>query len=111
MTFLGVVLGMVGFISLMGVYQDYKTKNKNLKANGKKLEPKEFFTKGYIIATIVGIACIIGFFICSCNVPNKSKTNKWDSLTKEEKQWYEDNYGDGQYDKYKKAIDNYKKNK
>lgn len=37
--------------------------------------------------------------------------SKWDSLTKEEKQWYKDNYGDGQYKKYKDAVDSYKKTK
>ncbi len=102
-------LGFVGIISLLSVYGDYKEKNKTLKANGKTLEMKTFFTKGYIIVTVVGIACIIGFLVCLPNVNVSSeKSNRWDSLTKEEKQWYEDNYGDGQYEKYKDAIDSYK---
>ncbi len=48
-----------------------------------------------------------------CHSSNKNNNNDkgWDDLTEEEKDWYRDNYGNGQYDKYQDAIDKYKNSK
>ena len=45
-------------------------------------------------------------FVAGCN--DDKKESEWGKLSKEEKQWYKDNYGDGQYDDYKKAMENYR---
>ena len=55
---------------------------------------------------------LVGFFIVaslgSGNTSYSGSSSGWDSLTDEEKEWYEDNYGDGQYEAIRDAIDNYK---
>ena len=38
---------------------------------------------------------------------SSSSTSRWDSLSDEEKEWYQDNYGNGQYDDIMDAINNY----
>ena len=38
---------------------------------------------------------------------SSSNTSRWDSLSDEEKEWYHNNYGDGQYDDIMDAINNY----
>jgi hypothetical protein len=39
-------------------------------------------------------------------MPSSSKSSsKWDSLTKEEKEWYERNYGNGKSEAYDKVIE------
>lgn len=89
----------------MGYCEDCYNKNESNNENIKntKLTNNQ---KANIFTIIVVIIIAIIVFASNSGSNNKSK---WDSLTKEEKQWYKDNYGDGQYDKYKKAIDNYKK--
>lgn len=110
MSFLAIIFGIVGVICLYGVYDDYKTKKKELEANGKKIEMQTFFTKGYKKATVIGITCIVIALFVGSLIPSE-EPSKWDKLTDEEKQWYEDNYGNGQFDTYKKAIEDYKKSK
>lgn len=64
--------------------------------------------KPWEIAVII-IAVVITIMIASCSLMNagSKKSSNWDNLTKEEKQWYNDNYGNGQYDKYQDAIRDY----
>lgn len=57
-----------------------------------------------IIAAVVFIAIICG----ALGGSSKSKS-KWDSLSKDEKAWYERNYGNGKAEKINKAIKDYKK--
>lgn len=70
---------------------------------------KESTSKGRIISIIVAIVCSIAFIICIVSGwTDDSGSSKWDDLSDKEKEWYEENYGDGQYDKYKDAINDYK---
>ena len=95
MLFLGVLLGGVAVgIFWMGIKGAFPTK------------------KGKIIAILIcgllilsSISCI-AFGITDTN----SSSSSWDSLSKDEKEWYKRNYGDGQYEKYQQAIDDYAKN-
>lgn len=105
-----ILSGIIGFVCLTGVYGDYKKQKEILQKDGKELQKKDFFTKGYKIATLVGIVCLIFFIVGSCSLggSSSSKKNKWDSLTQEEQQWYERNYGGGKSQEIDKAIDNYK---
>ena len=59
-----------------------------------------------IIAVIVIIAISIGF-----GGGSSSKKSKWQSLTKEEKAWYERNYGNGKSKAIRDSIDGYKSKK
>ena len=70
---------------------------------------KESTGKGRIISIIVAIVCSIAFIICIVSAwIGDSGSSKWDDLSDKEKEWYKENYGDGQYDKYKDAINDYK---
>ena len=63
--------------------------------------------KGKLISFSVGlVACIIAVVILACS--GSDGDSDWDKLSKDEKEWYKDNYGSGQYDSYKDAINNYK---
>lgn len=56
-----------------------------------------------IVIIIFTIALISGF------VGNGSSSkSEWDKLTKEEKQWYKDNYGGGKSQEIDRAIEKYK---
>lgn len=46
--------------------------------------------------------------VASCSIASKGSSSEWDSLSDSEKAWYHENYGNGQYDEYRKAIDDYK---
>ena len=63
-----------------------------------------------ISLVVAAIALIFGFVFMGINNSSDSgkSSNKWDDLTEEEKDWYRDNYGNGQYDKYQDAINDYK---
>lgn len=63
--------------------------------------------KGKLISFFVGLAAIIIAVVILANSGSGSKS-EWDKLSKDEKEWYKDNYGSGQYDSYKDAINNYK---
>lgn len=60
-----------------------------------------------IIKAILLVVSLVMFLGFSSSEPSKNDTNKWDKLTDEEKQWYIDNYGDGQYDEIQDAIEDY----
>ncbi|MBE6630662.1 MAG: hypothetical protein E7624_07440 [Ruminococcaceae bacterium] len=67
--------------------------------------------KEKIITLVVGILALV-LFIAFLGVEISSgsggSSNRWDDLTDEEKEWYHNNYGNGQYDKYQDAINDYK---
>lgn len=79
---------------------------------GKK---KDISKKTKIIArTVIIIAIILAIVFLVVSIVNNSggSESEWDKLSEEEKDWYRDNYGNGQYEKYQDAIDDYKnKNK
>lgn len=59
----------------------------------------------------IAIACFVGVALSAENRDNrKSDSGRWDSLSEEEKEWYHDNYGDGQYDDIQDAISDYENN-
>ena len=65
------------------------------------------FFKSYVKFECIILA--IALFIGGCVLcGDGGSSSSWDKLTDKEKQWYHDNYGDGQYEKYEDAIDNYK---
>lgn len=59
---------------------------------------------------IIGILLLILAFggMMSCVTGGNDNNSSWDNLSKEEKEWYNDNYGNKQYDNYKDAINDYK---
>lgn len=59
---------------------------------------------------LTAVILIIVAIIFLMNIDWSGSQSKWDSLSDEEKEWYKDNYGDGQYDDIKDAIDEYKEN-
>ena len=68
--------------------------------------------KGATIALIIAIVALvlaIVFFVIAVS-DGSSSGSSWDKLSKEEKEWYVRNYGNGQYDKYQNAINDYKGN-
>lgn len=67
--------------------------------------------KGVIIAAIVFVIIAIVIGVASSSSGSSSKKSKWDSLSKEEKAWYEKSYGGGKSEAIDKAIKDYKKSK
>lgn len=59
-----------------------------------------FMYSGLAFLIIIGIVIII-------SVASPEPSSKWDELSDEEKDWYEENYGDGQFNDIEDAIDNY----
>ena len=65
--------------------------------------PKETYIKiviGLVIVAIIAIPIVWGFL--------DDDGDKWNSLSDEEKEWYHDNFGDGQYDEIQDAISVYR---
>ncbi len=86
--------------------------NKTKKPEKEKSELEKLHERterGCLIALIV-ICIIIGIGVTSCSIMSTGNSSKWDSLSDSEKAWYYENYGDGQYDEYRKAIDDYNAN-
>ena len=69
--------------------------------NKPKLKP------GEIVGIIIAVVLMLLVASCTLMGTGSSKSSNWDNLTKDEKQWYNDNYGNGQYDKYQDAIRDY----
>ncbi len=117
MMFLGVFLGFIAFCFFAGVHSDYNKFKIQSSVNNvvDKTKLRQCYKgdtlKWTIILIVIGIAFALGANFCIMNSFRNNSPSKWDSLTKEEKQWYKDNYGDGQYKKYKDAVDSYKKTK
>lgn len=79
--------------------------------NFKNSTRKQKIVKGVCGALCVCIAIamtLLAVINPSFDSNSTPKKNDYSNLTKEEKQWYQDNYGDGQYEKYKDAVNNYK---
>ena len=55
---------------------------------------------------IFGIAILIACWVNGCS--DSGNSSQWDSLTKEEKEWYHRNYGNGKAEAINKAITNYR---
>jgi hypothetical protein len=62
----------------------------------------KLYAIGFAIALLIAIISINSQ---SCG----GSSSKWDSLSDDEKAWYERNYGDGKSDAYDKAIEDYNK--
>lgn len=59
-----------------------------------------------LLASCLG--CAAGVLLMAENRDNsKSDSSRWESLSDDEKEWYNDNYGDGQYDAIQDAISDY----
>lgn len=57
----------------------------------------------------VAIAIIIGIILLFALIKPDNPKSKWSELTDEEREWYENNYGDGKMDDINEAIQDYKK--
>ena len=66
-------------------------------------EHKKIFYIVWIVGTIV-----LSIIVYAVVLDGSGQSSSWDNLSEEEKDWYRDNFGDGQYDKYQDAIDKYK---
>lgn len=100
------------FIIIMCCYSVIKetiqnvTKDKENCINKQKRDKKPI-----IISIIIGIVVIIVFCISFYNeVSTPNTKSEWEKLSDEEKEWYENNYGDGKLEDINKAIDEYKEN-
>lgn len=60
-------------------------------------------SKGWAWAIFI-VVMLIGLFVFG-GLGNDS--SQWNSLSDDKKEWYQDNYGDGQYDDIQNAIDDY----
>lgn len=65
--------------------------------------------KVLLTVAVLAVVLFIIFLALTVSNSNGGSSNSWDDLTDEEKEWYHDNYGNGQYDKYQDAINDYKK--
>lgn len=82
------------------------TKDKENCINKQKIDKKPI-----IISITIGIVVIIVFCISFYNeVSTPNTKSEWEKLSDEEKEWYENNYGDGKLEDINKAIDEYKEN-
>ena len=79
------------------------TKNSNSKM---KIENSKPILNGKL-GTVIVVVLVIIIAIVISNKMNSGTTEKWDRLSDEEKEWYEDNYGDGKMDDINEAIDDY----
>ncbi len=102
----GIGIVAIGLGVLILKERDLKTNNTNTPKNAQKL------TTWGIVLIVGGIICFMAylgsFMIFDSGSSSSSKGDRWDSLSKEEKQWYERNYGGGKSEQYRKAIDEYK---
>lgn len=116
MIFLGVILGVIAFFLFSGVYSDYNKFKIQSSVNNvvDKTKLKQCYKgdtlKGTIICIVIGCAFAIGGMACIMNSSGGGYTS-YHYLDKDQKQWYQDNYGNGKSKEYTKAIDNYKKSK
>ena len=99
-------LGIIFVVIAVGAWIFYKDKEGNIKLSekGKKIA---------LIVLVVAIILAVLFIVLEFadDWGSRKSSNEWEDLTEEEKDWYRDNYGDGQYEEYKDAIDKYKKSK
>lgn len=92
-----------------GVIKETIQKITKDKENG--ISEQKISKKPIIISSIIGIVVIIVFCISFYNeVSTPNTKSEWDKLSDEEKEWYENNYGDGKLEDINNAIDEYKEN-
>lgn len=113
--FLAILSVLLGFLTYGGfymIYSIYKEKKEIAKKGNvsifKTFNKDELFGTTFIVVVTIGF--LIGFYFSFTNSAlfEDSTPSKWDSLTKEEKQWYKDNYGGGKGKEIQDAIDKYK---
>ena len=103
-TFLFIII-ICCFTVIKETIQDIK-KDKENSINKRNIDKKPI-----IISSIIGILVIIVLFISFYNeVSTPNTKSEWEKLSDEEKEWYENNYGDGKLEDIDKAIDEYKEN-
>lgn len=97
---------------IMCCYYGIKETMQNIAKEKEKVsyKRKKISKKPIIISVIIGIASIIAFCICFYDLSNSYNTSEWDKLSDEEREWYNDNYGDGKLEDIDKAIEEYKEN-
>lgn len=107
--FLG-VLTYTSFTIVMKTYQEKKEISKKTNLNIFKTFNDKDELKGFIGMIVITTLLFVGFYFSLTNSAlfEDSTPSKWDSLTKEEKQWYKDNYGGGKGKEIQDAIDKYK---
>lgn len=117
LSFINIILSIITNILLIHFFNYYDIHYNNLFKDGNeevqfKLNIGEW--KKYIIIAIAAVIIMNLYSIVGIlsTIPSSggSSKSKWDSLTKEEKQWYERNYGGGKSEAYDKAIKDYQKN-
>ena len=94
MATLGAILILIGAGACYIAKQDSKRETEEAK-------------KAVRICVIIAIIGILGGVVCLF-ASSPAPKSKWDSLSDEEQEWYERNYGDGKMDDINDAIDNYK---
>ena len=97
----------IGFVIILVIYLVIRAGLAFAKAF-EKWQPKVTKIKYIILAAVlVFIAC---GGIVACNLlSGDGEKNSWNDLSKDEKDWLVDNYGNGKYDQYQDAINDYKK--
>jgi len=70
-------------------------------------ESKATKIKRLILAVVLFFIACGGIVACNLLDGGGSKSS-WDILSDDEKDWYRDNYGNGQYEQYQDAINDYK---
>lgn len=110
---LAVLLGILTytcFTNVIKTYQEKKEISKKTNLNIFKTFNDKDELKGFIGMIIMTIVLFVGFYFSFTNSSlfEDNTPSKWDSLTKEEKQWYKDNYGGGKGQEIQDAIDKYK---
>ena len=100
---------IIGLIVLSGGISDLKTFNNTKTPNNLKLTTTKD-KKGATIMLLIGVVLLIMGVVFAANSGGTGGSkSKYQSLTKEEKAWYQRNYGNGKSEQYTKAIEDYKK--
>ena len=70
-------------------------------------EPSKATIKKTIVGSIVAIVAVLGILFVWGTLSDSGKS-QWDKLSDSEKEWYHDNFGDGQYYEIQDAISDYR---
>ncbi len=74
-----------------------------IKENRKEKKPLGSAVMALIIFGFLGVV----LFVSAVSNGSSSSNSRWSSLSKEEKEWYSRNYGNGKSDAIRNAIDSY----
>lgn len=113
--FLAIGLAILGYFCLKEVIESKKGWNR-LTAKERAVWGEEYIQakeKKFKKNTAIGVAIITSSIICfiiaiSIAKPSSTSNNKWDNLSNEEKQWYNENYGNGKSESIDNAIKDYR---